>query len=358
MKKISSLRMFILLFALLIFITTMLSGTFAVFSATYIWQSNSGIVGVFDYTDTSLPIDLFGDAEIFPSSFGSKKLDGVDFGDHGISWTFSQTDGEEIPILYYVFDGAAKSGYYSTYDYGASHPSAFIKIGDEYLPTSSVSTTASDLASELQIDSLVCWIWPDKLYAFSDPNYVEASGASYDEFLSGNENICKSFASYNFNYENIDSILITAKLSYVASDGAADESSFAVSQYTGSQFSVSSGGLLMYNGNYLSIFSNSLNGFTDPNAEYITADGDYYVMHSTALNTATAINSLNNSALNFEIILKAPDTTFTPYYINTEKTSISTTDSGWPQNFTVKILPLEARESKVITVSIIAEVTI
>jgi hypothetical protein len=354
---------FVIIFSIAVIFTALASGTLAAFSATYTWMSSEGVIGTFDFLDDTLEIDLFGEQPIYPGDAGFSALSGTDFADYSVDWSFSQTAGGDVPMLFYVDDGAALWGFYSPFEYAAEFPTLFIKLSaDEYISCAQVSDASEDLASEFSIGFDVCWIWPDKLYDYDGANYVEASGAAYDEFIQNNENICKSNYSYSFDCPNIVAAVQsdTHKFDYAICGG--DQTLFDITFIDRAEVEYC-GGLLMCGSEHIPIYCAASEAFIVPDAEYEVSQNDYYAFYSCALQPSmlAVINSLFSSGINYDILGNTKGgTDYTAYFWNygTPKTEISTIDNGEHARAVCHIKPAAVCQRSFISVTITAEVTI
>lgn len=357
-RKSTAFKVLVTIFLVAIITTTLATGTLAAFSATYIWQSNQGTIGTFDYTDTTSQINLFDNAQIFPADSGSAQLIGENFSDHTLSWGFAQTNTSNIPLLFYVDNGMNFCGFYSCYDYATEFPDLYIKLNDTtYLSCAEISTQPSNLAQNFAVGFSVYWIWADKLFALAGETYTEvADSIAVNEFLENNENICKSIKTYTYNDLQVLPLLSSskAKFSYIAT--SVSENVFTVADFVGAEISVSNG-LLMNGQSYLNLYSAKNDSFITPDGNYILSNGDYYLLCSKALTVNHLKSALAETTLNCEVVGSGGETEFVPYFVDETNYEMYASVAE-PQRAIVKLYPCELSHAPTISVVITAEVTI
>ncbi|MDD4839266.1 MAG: hypothetical protein PHE93_01170 [Clostridia bacterium] len=360
-QKNVAIKLLLMLFSVSIIITSLATGTLAVFSATYTWQSDEANAGAFDYVDTALSLDLFGTNAIYPGDSGSSMLSGTDFGDKSLSWGFSETNNSVLPVLFYVNDSASLSGFYSSYDFSTAFPTYYINIDTtNYIACSSISNSSADLASEFGMGYNVCWIWPDKLYSYDETTYTEVTDdEGVTTYLANNESLCKTVVNLNYNDSEVLTQLTNSQNAFTNIAVSSITDGYSIESLTPAQVSVSNG-LLMYNSSYLKLFSTASADFIAPDANYVLTSGDYYLLYSNALTVSRIITNFSETDLNYEIVGNTEgDTDFTQYYINELNTQILTTYNGNTAKPIVKIFPSEiSLPAPTISVIITAEVSI
>ena len=164
-----------------------LAGTFAAFSATYTWTSQSGEAGDVAYRDTAFSLDLFGDGYILPGDEGSAELGGVDLDGADVAWRFeigTAEDDRVIPVVFYVSEDGSPvpDTYYSAYNF--SEHGGYLSVGGNYIPASSVSTDATGITAALGTGKSVCWTWPDSVYADQSGTVDEVALADYQAYCA------------------------------------------------------------------------------------------------------------------------------------------------------------------------------
>lgn len=178
-----------LVITMLVFATTcMVSGTLAALSAEYTWTSDTAKTGDFAYSDTNYQFALFGTNDIFPGDAGSGTLSNADFGSNTVSWEFSETNADTIPVVYYTLNSNSEpENLYSKYDFKTQYADKYVKLSGKYAACSSINTSPTSIAAGLSVDAVVYWAWPDVLY--SDASGTVYPSSVYDGY---NETLCES----------------------------------------------------------------------------------------------------------------------------------------------------------------------
>ncbi|MEG1663463.1 MAG: hypothetical protein RR338_05695 [Clostridia bacterium] len=121
MRKVTtaiSRKVAIVFFMLTIISMSMVGGTFASLSANYVWNSETADTGAFDYADQTFTFSLFGGKDIFPGDSGRSRLSGPNFENNTVTWSFTETNANSIPLIYFVKAKNAETyTYFSSYDY-------------------------------------------------------------------------------------------------------------------------------------------------------------------------------------------------------------------------------------------------
>ncbi|MEG2274028.1 MAG: hypothetical protein RSC44_01715 [Clostridia bacterium] len=287
-----SRKVAIVFFMLTIISMSMVGGTFASLSANYVWDSETANTGAFDYADQNFTFSLFGGKDIFPGDSGRSRLSGPNFENNTVTWSFTETNANSIPLIYFV---KAKSSetytYFSSFDYNATLPNLFLKLPQNtYLSTNAIGISSAQFVSKLYEGAELNWFWPANIYTSSANNYQQDTSAATTTFLNTNSKLCQN--TFGFTDALLAPLNIPKAVSNIVVGKKSNGYNFGVAAQD-SQFSISNNLLYINKTNLVPI--KKLNGeFTSTISTVERDDSYYFALTETYLNDFTATATANN----------------------------------------------------------------
>lgn len=191
--------------ALAVAATCTVSGTLAAFSATYTWNSDSASVGEIDYRDTVYSFALFNNESITPGDSGSAVLNGADFGENTVQWSFTSHNEQVVPVVFYVLgdDGLPdETSFYSEYSFDGLKEYYVLCAEGSVVGLSAVSSDPAVMAKSLGIGKTVCWAWFEDFFTNIEAT-EKAEGLAVDEYAEYCTKICASEYAFDTGLSDI-----------------------------------------------------------------------------------------------------------------------------------------------------------
>lgn len=336
-------RIAVIAISILIASTSAASVALAALSANYSW-SDTMQAGDFDFADSSKTFDLFAD-EVYPGDSGNTTLETPNFGTNNVRWSFSETNADSMPVVFYTLNEGIPSNLYSKYDFAANLAAYYVSLptadSNAYILCDTVSTEPTAIAAGLDTGETLYWSWPLTIY--SDTNGTAATGESVTDYDNYSTALC--VATYEINNNVIKGLdgsqSIIKPLIYVNGYNEG-----FVGLELGSNTPTASNGLLKIGENLVQVYNGTT--FREVTLDSKLTANDFYVAFVFESELSEYVNHLNTAGV----------TSITRLDNNLYKKSgsVFVADASGSR-VALKIAPIKINEKATISVTVTATVT-
>ncbi len=336
-------RIAVIAISILFASTSAASVALAALSANYSW-SDTMQAGDFDFSDSSQTFDLFED-EVFPGDGGNTTLETPNFGTNNVRWSFSETNANSMPVVFYTLNEGIPSNLYSKYDFAANLASYYVSLptadSSEYTVCDTITTEPTAIAAGLDTGETLYWSWPLTIY--SDTNGTVATGASVTDYDIYCTNLCVATYEINNNVlRGLDGSQSTTKPLIYANG----YNSGFVGLDLGSDTPTASNGLLKIGENFVQVYNGTT--FREVTLDSKLTANDFYVAFVFASEIDAYLLNINYAGV----------TGITRLDNNLYKKSggVHVVDASGSR-VALKIAPIKINEKATISVTVTATVT-